>query len=107
MVKALVDIELTMDEDNFYFHFDSPIQVEKFERFRNEIENIYKFLGVNKKLVYKTKELDHSRAQEEIDNLKRFEIPSSKPKVEFIKKSDNIYEIEFNEDKTVKKVYFQ
>ena len=94
MVKALVDIELTMDEDNFYFHFDSPIQVEKFERFRNEIENIYKFLGVNKKLVYKTKELDHSRAQEEIDNLKRFEIPSSKPKVEFIKKADNIYEIE-------------
>ena len=36
----------------------------------------------------------YSKAQEEIDNLKRYEVPSSKPKVEFIKKSDNIYEIE-------------
>ena len=55
MSRALLDTDIEMDETNFYFYFDSPIQVEKFEKFRSEIESIYNFLGVNKKLIYKTK----------------------------------------------------
>ena len=93
MSRTLLDVDVSMDENNFYYHFDSPIQVEKFEKFKSEIESIYNFLGVNKKLIYKTKELDLNKAEEEINNLKNFEI-ETKPKTEFVRKSDNIYEIE-------------
>ena len=57
-MRTLKDLDIDFDDTNIYFNFDSKFQADSFIPYLEDIQSIYKFLGVNKKITYKTKEID-------------------------------------------------
>ena len=74
--------------------FDSNFQAQSFIAYKSEIQSVYDFFAMSKTIVYKTKEINLSAIQKDMNIEKQNMQPLDKPRQPtFIKKEDNLYKI--------------
>ena len=93
MMRTLKDLDIDFDDTNIYFNFDSKFQADSFIPYLEDIQSIYKFLGVNKKITYKTKEIDVSVVNQDIEDIKSVTVPIKNETKTLVKKDNNEYKI--------------
>ena len=94
MMRTLKNIDITIDENNIYFMFDSNFQSQSFVPYKSEIQSVYDFFSMNKTIVYKIKDIDFSAIQNDMEIQLQNIQPLEKSKQQtFIKKEDNLYKI--------------